>query len=48
MKLELKQEQVNLILQALAQLPYAQVVGLIEEILDQVKPKEEKNETVFK
>lgn len=42
MKLELTKEQINLILQALAQLPYAQVVGLIQEIIGQAQPKEEK------
>jgi hypothetical protein len=42
MKLELTKEQINLILQALAQLPYAQSAGLIQEIINQVQPKEEK------
>jgi hypothetical protein len=42
MKLELKPEQVNLILQALAQLPYAQVAGLIEEIVKQADEKKTK------
>lgn len=42
MKLELKEEQINTVLQALAQMPYAQVAGLIQEIINQVQPKEEK------
>jgi hypothetical protein len=37
MKLELTAEQITFILQSLAQQPYSQVVGLIEEILKQTK-----------
>jgi len=42
MKLELKEEQINTVLQALAQMPYSQVAALIQEIINQVQPKEEK------
>lgn len=44
MKLELTKEEINFVLQALAQLPYTQVAGLIQKIASQVteEPKEKK------
>ena len=39
MKLELTKEEINFILQALAQLPYAQVVGLIQKVISQTEEK---------
>jgi hypothetical protein len=41
MKLQLNEEQVNLILQALAQLPYVQSAGLIQEIINQAQKEKE-------
>lgn len=47
MKLELEISEVNLVLQALVQLPFAQVVGIVKKIEDQAKeqlnPKGEEN-----
>jgi hypothetical protein len=42
MKLELTKEEVNFILQALAQLPYAQVAGLIQKIASQTNEEKKK------
>lgn len=39
MKLELTKEEVNFILQALAQLPYAQVAALIQKVVSQTEEK---------
>jgi len=44
-KVELKEEELDLVLQALAQQPYRSVAGLIQNILGQVQKKPEVTET---
>jgi hypothetical protein len=44
MKLELKEEQINVVLQALSKLPYIEVVNLIQEIVKQAQEQQSKEE----
>jgi hypothetical protein len=46
MKLELSLEEINIIMAALGNMPYAQVAGLVDKVRGQVQPQLQKPEEV--